>query len=294
MPALLTPFSADGDVNHELLAELAEELVGLGCHGLYLCGSTGEGLLLRDEERTRVVDTVIDAVHGRVPVIVHVGDTSSRAAQGLARHAQDSGADAVASIPPIYYFYSNREIMAYYRGLKAVCDLPLYFYNIPDLVHTDLDVQLAGQLFQEGTIQGMKYTHHDILKLQGIQEACGGELNVFSGPDEKLLSFLVMGVDGGIGTTYNCMPRLFLALYEAWGAGDLDRARELQQQANRVISVMAEFSMIPALKAVMKLKGMACGSPREPFLPLDKEQNRQLQAKLEAVNFFTMESDFDL
>jgi N-acetylneuraminate lyase len=294
MPALLTPLTPDGQVNQEMLAHLANKYIELGFHGLYLCGSTGEGLLLAEEERKTVVETTLAAVKGRIPVIVHVGDSSQAKVERLARHAEEVGADAVASIPPFYYQYTREEIMAYYQSLKSACGLPLYVYNIPSYAKTNLDIGLAHDLFSEGVIQGMKYTHHDLLTLQGIMSTCHGDLNVFSGPDDKLLPFLVMGVDGGIGTTYNCMPRLFLALYQAWQDRDLDRARELQLQANRVISVMTQFSIIPALKAVMGLKGLACGTPRRPFLPLSEEQTNRLERLLREVGFFTMERDFDL
>lgn len=295
MPALLTPFTPEGMIHRSTLRDLVEHFIELGMDGLYLCGSTGEGLLLSEAERSLVVETAVDAVDGRVPVIVHVGDSSTRAAQQLTRQARVLGADGVASIPPFYYHFSGAEIAAFYRALKETAgELPLYFYNIPDLINSRLDVDLARDLFEDGVIQGMKYTHHDMLTLQGIMEACGGGLNVFSGPDEKLLSFLVMGVDGGIGTTYNCMPELFLGIYRAYRAGDLDRARVLQQQANRVISVMARFNMIPALKAVMAFQGWEVGGPRGPFLPLSSGDRDRLRRGLEEVGFFSMKGEFDL
>jgi N-acetylneuraminate lyase len=149
-----------------------------------------------------------------------------------------------------------------------------------------LDTALARSLFEEGIIQGMKYTHHDFLTFRGIVEACGSGLNVFSGPDEQLLNFLVMGTDGGIGTTYNCMPRLYVDLYKAWQAGEVTLAQELQYTANRVISILAEFSMIPAVKAVMKMKGMDCGFSRGPFLPMEEEQTSRLRQALDRIGFF--------
>ena len=295
MPALLTPFTSEGMIHRSTLRDLVEHFIALGIDGLYLCGSTGEGLLLSEAERSLVVEIALDAVDGRIPVIVHVGDSSTRAARSLTRQARDLGADGVASIPPFYYHFTAEEVAAFYRALKETAgDLPLYFYNIPDLINSRLDVDLARSLFEDGVIQGMKYTHHDMLTLQGIMEACGGKLNVFSGPDEKLLSFLVMGVDGGIGTTYNCMPELFLGVYRAFQAGDFERARTLQQQANRVISVMAQFNMIPALKAVMELQGWDVGPPRGPFLPLSAEDRDRLKGGLDRLGFFTLKADFDL
>lgn len=294
MPALLTPFTPGGQINQEMLVELTDQFIDLGFQGLYLCGSTGEGLLLSEAERQEIVETVVTAVKERVPVIVHVGDSSSREAERLAAHARESGADAIASIPPFAYQFNQREIAAYYRGLKSAADLPLYFYNIPEVVNTTLDVKLARELFLDGVIQGMKYTHHDMATLRQIMDACNNELNVFSGPDDKLLPFLALGVDGGIGTTYNCMPELYLGLYEAWEEGQVERARDLQNQANRVISVMATFSIIPALKSVMRMLGKECGDPRRPFLPLSDQQTVQLEEMLDDVGFFSMKSDYSL
>lgn len=294
IPALLTPISKDGTVNQSMLVDLADYFIGLGFTGLYLCGSTGEGLLLSEDERKTVASTVVQAAKGRVPVIIHVGHTSSSVAESLAKHARECGADAIASIPPFYYSYTSQEISSYYRGLKKASNLPLFFYDIPAAVKTSLDIELARELFSAGIIQGMKYTNHDVLTLTGIMDACQGKLNVLSGPDEKLLPYLVLGVDGGIGTTYNCMPKLMLAVYASWKVGDLERANRLQFQANRIILVLAKYGIIPALKAIMRLQGKDCGDPRRPFLPLNEIQVNNLRQDLDNIGFFDMERNFDL
>jgi N-acetylneuraminate lyase len=269
-----------------MLCTLVDYFVEHGVSGLYVCGSTGEGLLQTEEERMTVAETVVRASNGRTPVIVHVGAPATFMAERLAAHAAEIGADAVASIPPLYYIVGRKEVGAYYRRLKAAADLPLYFYNIPDLLNISLDSELARSLYEDGTIQGMKYTHHDILTFRGIVESCANGLNVLSGPDEHLLNFLVMGAHGGIGTTYNCMPKLYVDIYQAWVSGDIALAQELQYQANRIITLLAKYGMIPAVKAVMQLKGMDCGEPRGPFLPLTDDSKRSLKVELQAIGFF--------
>lgn len=285
-PALLTPFLPDRSVNEDRLRELVDYFIQQGVAGLYILGSTGEGLLLTEEERQQVAEVVVTQVSGSVPVIVHVGAPATFRAEMLASHAAEIGADAIASIPPMYYHVGRKEVAAYYRRIKEAGKLPLYFYNIPGLLNYSLDTELAHSLYKEGIIQGMKYTHHDFLTFRGIVDACGGGLNVFSGPDEQLLNFLVMGADGGIGTTYNCMPRVYLDLYAAWKEEDISLAQELQYTANRVISILAGFPVIPAVKAVMKMKGMDCGSSRGPFLPFTDEQEVQLREALDKIGFF--------
>lgn len=291
IPALLTPFSSCGQVDKNALSALANYFIDYGVSGLYICGSTGEGLLLTEEERKVVAECIVAEVDGRVPVIVHVGAPATMMAEQLAKHAGEIGADAVASIPPMYYKVGRAEVETYYRKIKQAAELPLFFYNIPDLLNVSLDTQMAQILFEEGIIQGMKYTHHDVLTFRGIVEACDGKLNVFSGPDERLLNFLVMGAHGGIGTTYNCMPKLFVNLYTAWKSGEIEKAQKLQYKANRIISVMAPYNMIPAVKAVMQMQGLDCGAPRGPFLPLTQEQKTQLKGELEAVGFFDQDED---
>ncbi|MGD8457630.1 MAG: dihydrodipicolinate synthase family protein [Anaerolineales bacterium] len=286
IPALLTPFTPDQQVNPKMITKLVSYFIDQGVSGFYLCGSTGEGLLMTEEERKIVTETVVAEVNSRIPVIVHVGAPATIMAERLARHAVEVGADAIASIPPMYYLFSRLEVAAYYRRLKRAAELPLYFYNIPGLLNISLDTELAHNLYSEGVIQGMKYTHHDVLTFRGIIEACGNGLNVLSGPDEKLLNFLVMGAHGGIGTTYNCMVKVYVDIYNAWQNGDVALAQELQYLANRAISIMAQFNMIPAVKAVMQMKGLDCGDPRGPFLPLSKKEKNKLRKELDAIGFF--------
>jgi len=291
IPALITPFDSEGQVNTSGLRELVEHLLGCGMEGLYVCGSTGEGLLLTEKERRLVAETVVKQVAGRVPVIAHVGAVATEVAQRLARHAREAGADAVASIPPFYYGVGQDGIEAHYRRISLAAGLPLYIYNIPDATQVRITAALTHKLFEQGAIQGIKYTSYDMLTLRDIVETCGPQLNVFSGPDEMLLPFLVMGVHGGIGTTYNCMPRLFAALYAAWRAGDLARAQSLQFQIDRIILVIARYGVIPATKVAMRLQGLDCGGPRAPLVPLTDEQVARLKDELQTVGFFEWTGD---
>jgi len=262
IPALLTPFSDDGEVDAHALRELTEYLVQKKVNGLYVCGSTGEGLLMTEAERCAVAGVVVQQVGGRVPVIVHVGALATRTSELLAGHAAETGADAVASVPPFYYPVGGREIAIHYRRIARAAGLPLYLYNIPDATHVSLGTELVRELAQEGTAAGIKYTSYNQLGFREIIEACDESFNVLAGPDEMLLPFLLMGAHGGIGTTYNLMPDLFLELYSAWNRGDVDRARSIQFKIDRVIPIIGKYGVIPAVKAAMRLHGVDCGRPR--------------------------------
>jgi N-acetylneuraminate lyase len=228
----------------------------------------------------------MDQVAHRVPVIVHVGALATPVSERLAQHARAIGADAIASIPPFYYGVGEAGIESHYRHIaQAARGLPLYIYNIPDATHVRVSVGMVSRLFQAGVIRGIKYTSYDMLTLRDIIETCPG-LNVFSGPDEMLLPFLVMGTHGAIGTTFNCMPHLFAELYAAWKSGDLARAQALQFQIDRLILIIAKYGVIPATKAAMRFRGVECGNPRGPLVPLMPEQSVQLADELRTAGFF--------
>lgn len=240
---------------------------------------------MTEAERCQVAETVVERVNGRVPVIVHVGAPATPMSERLARHAHEAGADAVASIPPFYYAVGRRGIEAHYRRIAQAAGIPLYFYNIPGATQVTLGAQLIDGLFREGVVKGLKYTSYDQLDFREIIETVGPELNVFAGPDEMLLPFLTMGAHGGIGTTYNIMPELFISLYAAWQAGEIERAQRLQYQIDRVILVIRKYGVIPAVKVAMRMRGVDCGNPRLPLMPLTGEEEARLRAELESIDF---------
>jgi N-acetylneuraminate lyase len=288
IPALCTTFTPQDGVNTTALCELIEFLLGCHVDGFYIGGNTGEGLLMTEAERRLVAETVTRQVAGRVPVIVHVGALATSVSERLARHAREVNADAIASIPPFYFAVGRRGIEAHYRRIAAAAGLPLYLYNIPSATQVDLGAQFVCELYQEGVVQGLKYTSYDQLGFREIIERSDSGLNLLAGPDEMLLPFLVMGAHGGIGTTYNIAPELFVDLYAAWQAGDLKRMQQCQFQIDRVILAVRDFGVVPAVKVALRMRGLDPGGPRMPLMPLTEEQEVQLEAALRAINFFSL------
>ncbi|MBN1316039.1 MAG: 4-hydroxy-tetrahydrodipicolinate synthase [Anaerolineales bacterium] len=285
IPALLTPFTPDDQVDVAAIRELVEYLLSHGVDGFYLCGSTGEGPLLSEKERQLVAETAIDQVGDRAPIIVHVGSIATNTAVNLAQHARETGAFAVASVPPFYYSVGREGIEEHYRHISQAAKIPLYVYNIPATTNINVSAETISNLAKEGVFQGLKYTSYDQLGFREIIEKCGPDFNVFAGPDEMLLPFLVMGAHGGIGTTYNCMPDLFVELFKSWQANDLNKAQSIQYQIDRIILALVEFGIIPSVKIMMKARGIGCGRPRLPLVGLKPDQEERLFAKLSEVGF---------
>jgi N-acetylneuraminate lyase len=281
LPALVTCFDEAGEFDEKRQRALVRWLLGKGVNGFYLTGSTGESLMMTPDERKRVVEVVLEEVKGAVPVIVHIGAISTKLSIELARQAEAAGADAISSVPPIYWKYSNDDIYGYYKDITASVSIPMVIYNVPlaGLVGYDLIKRLA-------TIQGVggvKYTaptHYEIMRLK---EEVGKDFVIFSGADEMAMSGLAFGADGIIGSFYNMIPELFLGLYAAVRAGDLAAAAEFQRQANAVIFYSLDHNYFSVMKRSLSWIGVDGGFCRKPIANLSDGEEREVKRALERI-----------
>ena len=271
-PALVTPVDDRGKIQTGALRDLMDWHLEVGVDGFYIAGGTGEGLLLTQDQRRALTDATVRAADGRAPIIVHVGHVSTRAAVDLARHAASAGADAVSAIPPIYYGTDPDSIVGHYSAIASATPLPLIVYHIPAATHSQMTVSLMRELLRLPTVKGIKFSDYNHFLMRQIA-LLGSELLVYSGNDEVFLSGLVMGANGGIGLTYNFMPQLFVGIYQAFHAGDLARARELQWKACAMIDVLLGISgsTLSAAKVLLRHLGFEVGEVRRPIRPLTRQ-----------------------
>ena len=286
-PALLTPFTRANEVNVPALRSLVDYLLGKGIGGLYVCGSTGEGVSMALAERKLVLEVVLDQVNGRVPVIAHVGAVAVPDAVALARHAQDAGADGVASIiPPLYQ--NADSIFDYFAALGAAApDAPLFTY----IFGGPLDAAaLMRRLLAIPTVAGSKYTGPNMFEFRQIVTMGPNPQNdhgwtVFSGMDEQCLFAAMFGASGNIGSTLNYMPGVYREVHAAVQRGDPGRGVELQLAANRVTEILMGYGFMGAMKECMGLLGFDCGQPRLPNRPFDPSRRAALHEELKAADF---------
>lgn len=290
-PALLTPSTPDGGVDVHMVEQLATYLLDKGANGLYVCGSTGEGVSLSVAERCQVAETVADCVAGRIPLIVHVGAVATRDAVALAQHARDLGVAGIASILPPF----GRGIAATYAHYEAIAaaapDMPFYPYLFGGQV--DALTLLQELIARIPNLGGAKYTGSDMFELQALvdlAEARGSETSwtIFSGMDEQCLFAALFGSPANIGSTLNLMPGVYKALRASYKAGDVLRARDLQVRANRVTRVLHRFGFFGALYEGLRYLGLDCGEPRLPNLPLGTDSRVAFRAALDAVGFLEL------
>ncbi len=285
IPALVTPFAADGQVNVAVLRNLVEYLLSKRVDGLYLCGSTGEGAFLSLDERKFIVETVSAHVHGRVPLIVHVGAASVNDAVKLAQHAREHGAAGISSIlPPV--LYDQRGIAAYYATIaNAAPDLPFFPYIFGGEQNS---LALMRELLHIPNLGGTKYTGPNMYEMSQIIALRDGAWTVFSGMDEQSIFALMFGANGNIGSTVNLMPGAFVELHRCFESGDWRRALDIQKRINGVIETLYDNGFTGAFKAAFQFLGFDCGDPRVPNVPLPKSKHAELRAALQAVAFFDL------
>lgn len=270
-----------GGISSEKTAALAKWYEQIGAKGLYVCGSTGEGLLCRVEERKQTMKAVCDAVGGRLGVICHIGSAATRDSVELAAYAQECGADAISAIPSVFYRYSEASIANHWNTMTEAADLPFFIYNIPQLTGYDLSRALFEKMLENPKVCGVKNSSEVAHQITQFKELGGKDFVVFNGPDEQYLAGRLMGADGGIGGTYGPMPELYLKLEEYIVAGEMEKAHDLQAKILFFIYRLCSFpSMYGANKAIISLRsGIEIGQPRLPFLPVSREDPKLIELK---------------
>lgn len=282
IPALVTPYDSNNNVDYGALKALVERLVNQGVGGFYACGSTAECFLLNDDERRKVAETVIRAADGRVPVVVHVGNVSTQKAMDFAKHAEECGASAVSAVPPFYYNFSSEEICGYYHDISSVTQLPMIIYSIPAFSGVAITANSLSSIMENCNVHGLKYTSYDLFELDRISRSFP-KLNLYSGHDEVFCNALPIGLSGAIGSTFNVLAPQFIKLQEKFMKGDVKGAAEDQKEINKIIDTLISCGVIHSVKYLLGKKGIHCADSRKPFSKLKPEQMQLLDGIVEQL-----------
>ena len=288
-PALVSPVDEDGNVLESETRRLLRWEMSWGVNGFYICGSTGEGLLMKPSSRKKLLEVVLDEVGGKVPIIDHIGAIDLPTTLDLARHAKSAGAAAISSIPPIYFRYDEDEVVNYYRAINDSAEIPLIMYGIGN-AGTQLTLPIIEKVMRLENAVGIKWTYPDFFTMGKIKDIGGGNINVINGPDEMLICGLAIGADAGIGTTYNVMPGLFVQLYDEFTKGNVEKAREIQRTMNRVINVLIKYNALPATKALLRALGFGVGECHAPLKHYTEEEYEHLLFELSGIIDFNTQS----
>ena len=269
IPAFYACYDAEGNINPTAVRELTRYFISKGVKGLYVGGSSGECIYQSKEERKLLLENVMAEAKGKLTIIAHVACNNTADSMELAAHAESLGVDAIASIPPIYFKLPPYAIAKYWNDISSAApNTDFIIYNIPQLAGVALSVPLLKEMLKNPRCIGVK---NSSMPTQDIQMWRDEGAIVFNGPDEQLISGLVMGATGGIGGTYGAMPDLYVKLYECVKSGDLATALEIQNECCRIIYKMCSThgNMYAVIKAILRKQGAPdCGSVRAPLAEL--------------------------
>jgi 4-hydroxy-tetrahydrodipicolinate synthase len=282
IPALVTPFKAEGDLDQDALREIVGFQLKQNVNGFFVCGSTGLGPVMATEERKKVAEIVIQETGGKVPVIVQVGSVDPHASIELATHAQKAGADAVASLTPFYYKPGEDAIVEYYTRLAQSTTLPLFIYNIPRNTGNNVDANLLVRLSKIRNIVGVKDSSQDFTQLIDYLAALPRSFNVIVGTDSFLYSALYAGAHGGVSALANAFPETMIEIYQAFVRKDAERGAELQRQVHALRSAVSNPTIAPILE-VLRLRGLRSGHVRPPLRSMTPKEIEGLRSTVQRV-----------
>ncbi len=279
--AVVTPMFDDGTVNYDEIDHYAEFLIAQGLSGVFVNGSSGEGLLLGTDERKRVLRKWMK-YSDRLNILVHVGHTSWVEAADLARDAGMLGVRAISAMGPCFMQPRSLEALVEFNAKVAAAapDTPYYYYHIP--VRSGVNFDMTGFLTQGSeqipNLSGLKYTSQDTYMEFRCIRLQDGRFDILHGHDETYFLGLAMGARSGIGTSLNVNAPLFKKIVDAFNSGNLSEAAELQEQANRAVALMCRYNSIAGIKEMLSLAGVKAGPCRLPNGKLTLEQKADMKA----------------
>ena len=272
IPALYACYDDNGAISPERVEAFTEHLIQKGVKGLYVGGSSGECIYQSVAERKLLLEHVMKVAKGRITIIAHVACNNTKDSMELAAHAESVGVDAIASIPPIYFRLPEHAIAQYWNDISSAApNTEFIIYNIPQLAGVSLTLPLLREMLKNKNVVGVKNSSMPVQDIQMFKMEGGEDFIVFNGPDEQLVSGLVIGAEGGIGGTYGVMPELYLKIVELVKENKIKEAKEIQYAADAIIYKMCSCrgNMYAVIKEIIKRReGLELGDVRRPLASL--------------------------
>ena len=281
---MITPFDEKGRVDPGALCAHVDFLIEKGVDCLYPLGTTGEMYKLSAKERMEAAETVAKQNAGRATLFIHTGAHDPSEVITLSKHAHEIGADGVGVITPTFFGMTPREMIAYYENISRAlpADFPIYLYHLPQCTSVAFAPSTAAAIAERcENVIGLKYSFADISETVRFLAIRERRFSVLQGADRLLLPVLAMGCDGTVSGCSSACPEPFLAVKKAWEAGDLDLAREKQQEADEIADILRGGASAAWFKSALKWRGLFDSHVRAPQLDITSEEEKAFWYQLD-------------
>jgi len=282
-PYLVSPIDAAGEVKADVLARLCEDLIGAGVHGLTPLGSTGEFAYLTWAQRRRVVETVVTAAKGRVPVVAGVASTTIADAVGQAREFEQLGCSGILAILEAYFPLSDDGVFEYFEAIARAVSIPVVLYTNPNFQRSDLSLPVIDRLSRVPNIRYIKDASFNTGRLLSIINRVEGRMRVFAASAHIPACVMLIGGVGWMAGPACVAPRQSVALYEACRRRDWDGAMALQRPLWNLNQAFARHNLAACIKGGLELQGYAVGAPLPPQSPLSPDGVEEVRRALQAI-----------
>jgi dihydrodipicolinate synthase/N-acetylneuraminate lyase len=268
LPAITTPFDADGGVDHEFLAGHARRLVAAGCRGVVALGSLGEGATLTVAEKIEVLKTLVGAVGDRVPVVAGIAAMSTDDAAHLARAADKAGCRGLMVLPPYVYKGDWHETRAHVSAIITATPLSCMLYNNPIAYGTDFLPEQVRDLTDHANLHAIKDSSGDVRRITAMKALLGDRLTLLVGLDDAVVEGVAAGATGWVAGLVNALPEESVLLFEHARAGRAAEARELYEWFLPLLRMDTVPKFVQLIKLVQEECGLGSERVRAPRLPL--------------------------
>ncbi|MBP5791763.1 MAG: dihydrodipicolinate synthase family protein [Kiritimatiellae bacterium] len=283
-----TPFNADGSVNLKLIAKQTETLIKQKVTGVYVSGTTGEGICCSLDERKAVFDEWVKAAKGKLFLIAHIGALAMPDVQELGAYAVKCGMDATSIVPPNFFKPGSvAALVAYLKeALKTSEKLPFYYYHTSmSGVNFDMQKFLEEADGKIKNLAGLKFNYPDLYMYQRCLRACGGKYDITWGIDEWFAGAVALGAQSAIGSTYNYSAGIYYKIWDAVKKGDLKAAEKGMKKVCDIVDILVQYGGVAGGKAMMKVWDLDMGGVRLPNVSLSDAAKADCVKRLRKIGY---------
>ncbi|WP_122035924.1 dihydrodipicolinate synthase family protein [Aliivibrio sp. EL58] len=283
-----TPFDSSNNVNFEEIDKIAKHLIKDGVKGIYVCGTTGEGIHCSVEERKAIAERWVSASDNQLDIIIHTGALSIVDTLELTRHADTLDILATSAIGPCFFKPGSvADLVEYCATIAAAAPSKGFYYYHSGMSGVNLNMEefLIQADKRIPNLSGLKFNSGDLYEYQRCLRACDGKFDVPFGVDEHLPGALAVGAKSAVGSTYNYAAPHFNSIIDAFNRGDQEAVFNKMTNVIELIRVLVDFGGVAAGKVAMELHDINAGDPRLPLMPLSAEQKTTVVERMRAAGF---------